>query len=57
MWPISLRGQEFLEINQPEQELPMAACSLTDRDEMSILYRHRFFLPSFSSFSEAVSEK
>jgi hypothetical protein len=39
MWPIGLRGQELFEINQPEQELPMAACSLTDRDEMSILYR------------------
>jgi hypothetical protein len=35
-------------------------CLLTDRDEMSNLYRrtcHRWFLPSFGSFGQAVSEK
>ena len=38
-WPSGFRGEDFLEINQSETRMACGVCLLTDRDEMSILYR------------------
>jgi hypothetical protein len=40
IWPSGFRGEDFLEINQPETRICLwQPCLLTDRDEMSNLYR------------------
>jgi hypothetical protein len=39
IWLSSFRGEDFLEINQSETRIVCGGCLLTDRDEMSNLYR------------------
>ena len=39
IWPSGFRGEDFLEINQSETRLLVAAMYANDRDEMSNLYR------------------
>jgi hypothetical protein len=36
-WPNGYRREEFLKLANQKQESPVAACLLTDRDEMSNL--------------------
>ena len=60
IWPSGFRGEDFLEINQSEQELPVVAMFVngSGRNEQSLQRTcHRCFLPSFSSFGQAVSEE
>ena len=39
IWLSGFRGEDFLEINKSETRLSVAAIFLTDRDEISNLYR------------------
>ena len=39
IWLSSFKGEDFLEIDQSETRIACGACLLTDRDEMSNLYR------------------
>jgi hypothetical protein len=39
IWPSSFKGEDFKKLANQKQESPVAAMFLTDRDEMSILYR------------------
>ena len=59
IWPSGFRGEDFLEINQ-KQELPVAAMFVNQSGQNKhSLQRtfHKCFLPSFSSFGQAVSEE
>ena len=60
IWSNGFRGEDFLEINQSEQELPMAAMFVngSGRNYQYIQRTsHRCFLLSFGSFGQVVSEK
>jgi hypothetical protein len=39
IWTSSFRGEDFFKSAYQKQELPVATCLLTDRDEMNNLYR------------------
>ena len=39
IWPIGIRGEDFKKSANQIQESPVTAMLLTDRDEMSNLYR------------------
>jgi uncharacterized damage-inducible protein DinB len=56
---LSSFGEDFLEIDNQKQELPMAAMFVngSGRNEQSLeRTAHRCFLPSFGSFGQTVSE-
>ena len=59
IWLLGFRGEDFLEITRKENCI-WWPCLLTDRDEISNLYRGPFikcFLPCFISFGQAVTEE
>ena len=59
-WASSFREEDFQKLTNQKQELPVAPCLLTDRDEMRNIYKRHFidaFVTSFGSFEQAVSEK
>ena len=60
IWKSGFRGQDFQKSTNQKQELPVAAMFVngSGRNEQSIQKTfHRCFLPSFGSFSKAVSEE
>ena len=60
IWPSGFRGDDFLEINQSEKELPVAAMFVNGsaRDKQSLERTcHRCFLLSVGSFDQVVSEE
>ena len=53
IWPSGFRGEDFLEINQSEQELPVAVMFVNGSGQnVQSLVRtfHRCFLPNYGSF-------
>jgi hypothetical protein len=60
IWPNSFRGKEFKKSANQKQELSVTAMFVngSGRNEQSLQRTfHRCFLPSFSSFGQAVSEE
>jgi hypothetical protein len=60
IWPSGFRGEEFKKSANQKQESPVAAIlvSGSERNEQPFQKPfHRFFLPSFGSFGQAVSEE
>ena len=57
-WLGSFRGEEFLDIDQSKQELPLVSMFVNRSGQNKPLRTfHRCFLPSFSYFGQAVSEE
>ena len=60
IWPYGFRGEEFKKSANQKQESPVVAMFVNEsgQNEQSLQRTfHRFFLPSFGSFRQAVSEK
>ena len=60
IWQSGFRGEDFQKSTNQKQELPVAAkfVNETGRNEQSLQRTfHACFLPNFSSFGKAVSEK
>jgi hypothetical protein len=60
IWQRGFRGEEFKKSANQKQELPVVAMFIngSGRNEQSLQRTfHRCFLPSFSSFGQAVSEE
>ena len=60
IWPSGFRGEDFLEVGNHKQELPVVAMFVngSGRNEHSLQKTfHRCFQLSFSSFGQAVSEQ
>jgi hypothetical protein len=60
IWPSGFREEEFKKSANQKQESPVVAMFVNGlgRNEQSLQRTfHRFFLPSFGSFRQAVSEK
>ena len=60
IWQSSFRGEDFYKSTNRKQELPVVAMFVngTGRNEQTLYGAfHRCFLPSFASFSKAVSEE
>ena len=60
IWPSGFRGEEFKKSANQKQERPQAAMFVNEsgRNEQSLQRTfHRCFLPSISSFGQAVSEE
>ena len=60
IWPSGFRVEDFQKSTNQKQELSVAAMFIngSGRNEQSLQRTfHRFFLPSFGSFNQAVSEK
>jgi hypothetical protein len=59
-WLGSFRGEDFLDIDQSKQELPLVAMFVNRpgrNKPLSLKTFHRCFLPSFGLFGQAVSEE
>jgi hypothetical protein len=60
IWPSGFRGEDFKKSANQKQELPMVAIFIdgSGQNEQSLERTfHRCFLPSFTSFGQAVSEE
>ena len=60
IWPSGFRGKDFQKLTNQKQELPVVAMfdNGSQRNEQSVQRTfHRYFLPSFGSFGQAVSEE
>ena len=60
IWPSGFRGEYFLRSTNQKQELPVAAMFVNGSGQnVQCLERtaHRYFLPSFGSFGQTVSEE
>jgi hypothetical protein len=60
IWPNGFRGEEFLKSANQKQESSVAAMFVngSGRNEQSLQRTfHRYFLPSFGSFGQVVSEE
>ena len=60
IWPSGFRGEDFFKSTNQKQKLPVAAMFVNElgRYEQFLLRTfHRWFLPSFGSFGQAVSEE
>ena len=60
IWPSGFRGEDLKQLANQKQELPVAAMFVDGSGQNEqFLERtfHRCFLPSFTSFGQAVSEE
>ena len=60
IWPCGYRGEHFQKSTNQKQELPVTAMFVKETERyVQYLQRtfHKCFLPSFSSFGQAVSEE
>ena len=60
IWPSGFRGKDFQKLTNQKQELPVVAMfdNGSQRNEQSVQRTfHRYFLPCFGSFGQAVSEE
>ena len=60
IWLSGFRGEYFQKSTNQKQELPVAAMfvNASGRNELSLqMTTHRYFLPSFGSFGQTVSEE
>ena len=60
IWPSGFRGEDFQKQTKQKKESPMVAMfvnGLEHNEQSSQRTFHRCFLPSFGSFSQAVSEQ